>query len=395
LDRTAVDSPGGELTLRLAFLLYKYFPYGGMQRDFRRFVEETQKRGHDCRIYYISWQGDEIAGTELRRVPVSATSNHRRNERFSAWVTQDLAQDPVDGVIGFNKMPGLDVYYAADSCYLDKAINERGFLYRWGGRFRHFSAYEAAVFGVASATEILLISETEKVKFVRHYQTPEERMHMLPPGISRDRCVGDDAADRRKAAREALAVERDEQVLLFVGSGFIKKGLDRAIRALANVREEQPHQRLRLLVVGQDKERRFRRLARKLNVAEQVHFLGGRDDVADLLLAADTLVHPALDEAAGIVLLEALVAGLPVICTEVCGYAHHIAAAKAGLVLRSPFVQDDLNAAVLRCLDGVYRSQCRETGLTYSRLTDLYSMHSTGAELIEAAVARKLDRARG
>ena len=375
--------------MRLAFLLYKYFPYGGMQRDFRRFVEEVQARGHYCRIYCIDWQGEEIPGAELRKVPASAASNHRRNERFLAWVEKDLAADPVDGVVGFNKMPGLDVYYAADSCYLDKAMNERGSLYRRGGRFRHFADYERAVFGSASRTEILLISETEKAKFKHHYNTSEERMHMLPPGISRDRCAGADAAGRRKAIRDALGLAHGEQLLLFVGSGFIKKGLDRAIRALANVREEQPHQAIRLVVVGQDRERRFRRLAKKLGVQDLVYFLGGRDDVADLLLGADTLVHPALDEAAGIVLLEALVAGLPVICTDVCGYAHHIATAKAGMVLRSPFRQEDLNAAVLRSLDGVYRSQCRETGLTYARLTDLYSMHSSGAQLIESIIVGK------
>lgn len=381
--------------MKLAFLLYKYFPYGGMQRDFRRFVEECQARGHHCRIYYISWQGDAIADAELRHVPVKANTHHRRNEKFLAWVSSDLAADPVDGVVGFNKMPGLDVYYAADSCYLDKALNERGVLYRRGGRFRHFSAYEAAVFGPQSDTEILLISETEKAKFVQHYHTDEARMHMLPPGISPDRRAGPDAAERRRAAREQLGAETGEMLLLFVGSGFIKKGLDRALHALAHVREEQPHQKIRLLVVGQDKTRRFRWLARKLKVDEYVEFLGGRDDIPELLLGADTLIHPALDEAAGIVLLEALVAGLPVICTEVCGYAHHIVRAKAGLVLRSPFQQEDLNLAVLRCLDGVYRQQCRDTGLVYAEVTDLYSMHSTGAEIIERSVMHKLDKARG
>ena len=107
--------------MRLAFLLYKYFPYGGMQRDFARFVTEVQHRGHTCRVYYISWQGDPLPGVELCQVPVSAVSNHRRNERFTAWVQDHLQRNPVDGVVGFNKMPGLDVYYAADSCYLDKA----------------------------------------------------------------------------------------------------------------------------------------------------------------------------------------------------------------------------------------------------------------------------------
>ncbi len=377
--------------MRLAFLLYKYFPYGGMQRDFYRFVEETQLRGHECRIYYISWQGDPIPDAQMRHVPVKARTNHRRNELYYDWVQRDMAHDPVDGVIGFNKMPGLDVYYAADSCYLDKALTERGALYRRSARFRHFSAYEKAVFGPAADTEILLISETEKAKFLSHYHTDEARMHMLPPGISRDRCAGDDAQPRRRAAREMLGVKEGEHILLFVGSGFIKKGLDRAIRALAHALEEQPHLPMRLLVVGQDKERRFRRLAKKLNVKEQVQFLGGRDDIPELLLGADALIHPALDEAAGIVLLEALVAGLPVITTEECGYAHHIATAKAGLVLRSPFQQEDLNAAVLRTLDGFYRSQCRETGLTYARLTDLYSMHSTGAQLIETTIRHKLE----
>ena len=115
--------------MQLAFLLYKYFPFGGMQRDFRRFVEEVQARGHHCRIYYISWQGDALEGADLRRVPASATSNHRRDERFLHWVQADMAKDPVDGVIGFNKMPGLDVYYAADPCFLEKARTERGWLY--------------------------------------------------------------------------------------------------------------------------------------------------------------------------------------------------------------------------------------------------------------------------
>jgi UDP-glucose:(heptosyl)LPS alpha-1,3-glucosyltransferase len=381
--------------MRLAFLLYKYFPYGGMQRDFRRFVEETLKRGHQCRIYYISWQGDELPDVEIRRVPVSAMSNHRRNSLFLKWVQSDMAADPVDGVIGFNKMPGLDVYYAADSCYLDKALNERGWFYRQGARFRHFADYESAVFAPGSETRILLISDTERVKFEHHYHTPSDRMHMLPPGISRDRCAPEDAAERRRAIRLSLDVDSGEHLLLFVGSGFIKKGLDRAIQAVANIRQSQPNVRLRLLVVGQDKKRRFQKLAKRLKVGGTIQFLGGRDDVPELLLGADTLVHPALDEAAGIVLLEALVAGLPVVVTDVCGYAHHIVAARAGLVLRSPFQQVDLDDAIMRTLDGVYRARCRESALRYAQLTDLYSMHSTGAKLIEQFVEQKLENSDG
>lgn len=375
--------------MQLAFLLYKYFPYGGMQRDFRRFVEESQKLGHHCRVYYISWQGEPIAGADLREVPVSAMSNHRRNVRFSQWVQSDLARDPVDGVVGFNKMPGLDAYYAADSCYLDKAFNERNWWYRLGTRFRHFSDYEKAVFSAESDTQILLISETEKAKFKHYYHTPEERMHMLPPGIAINRKASPDSPERRRKMRLAMGLSDCDHVLLFVGSGFIKKGLDRAIQTLANLQKTMPGKNIRLLIVGQDKEIRFRRLATRLKVADQIEFLGGRDDIPELLLAADALIHPAKDEAAGIVLLEALVARLPVLVTDICGYAHHIERADAGVVMASPFQQQDLDLAVEQSFDSDFRARCAANAQRYADEEDLYSMHSTGAVLIQKFIEQK------
>ncbi len=375
--------------MKLAFLLYKYFPYGGMQRDFRRFVEECQQRGHQCRVYYHSWQGEPLADADLRQVPVSAMSNHRRNVLYRDWVCGDLQADPVDGVIGFNKMPGLDVYYAADSCYADWVQEERSWLYRLGPRYRHFSAWEEAVFGADSDTEILLISDTERRKFERHYHTDPARLHMLPPGISPDRRAPADAAQRRARKRAELELPANCHLLLFVGSGFRKKGLDRAIRALAAIQRETADHQLLLLIAGQDRELPFRMLARRLGVAQQVRFLGGRDDVPDLLLAADALIHPAVDEAAGIVLLEALVAGLPVLVTATCGYAHHIDTARAGIVLPVPFRQAALNAALRRSLNPDFLRQCQRRALEYADTEDLYSMHRTGAELIERFIAGK------
>lgn len=372
--------------MRLAFALYKYFPYGGLQRDFRRLAEELQRRGHHCRVYCISWQGELLAGIDLRLVPVAGVSNVRRNRRFLRWLQADLAADPVEGLIGFNKMPGLDLYYAADPCFLDRALHQRPWWYRLGARFRHFAAAERAVFGVDSRTEILLISATEQRKFQQYYRTPLSRMHLLPPGVSRDRRAPTDAAARGERKRRELGFASDACLLLLVGSGFITKGLDRAIRALAALCRRLPGRDIHLLIAGQDRERRFRRQARRQGVMDRVAFLGGRDDVADLMFAADVLVHPARSEAAGIVLLEALVAGLPVVVTDVCGYAGHVAAARAGIVLGSPFQQEALNDALAKSLDGQFRSDCRRNALAYAGREDLYSLHSSGADLIERIV---------
>jgi UDP-glucose:(heptosyl)LPS alpha-1,3-glucosyltransferase len=375
--------------MRLAFLIYKYFPYGGLQRDFARFVQELRQRGHDCRVYCTAWQGEELPAVELRIAPVVGGSNVRRNEHFLRWLQADLAAQPVDGVIGFNKMPGLDVYYAGDPCFIDTALRTRGPLYRLGWRFRHFAAWEKAVFDPAVSTQILLLSPGEKSRFERHYHTPPGRLHLLPPGVTPDRRRPLDAVARRAAARHGLGLTHDVHTLLFVGSGFITKGLDRAIRALATLQAAHPGRKLRLLVAGQDRVGRFALQARRDQVQDQVIFLGGRDDIPELMLAADVLVHPARSEAAGIVLLEALVAGLPVVATAACGYAHHVASAQGGVVLPEPFSRDALDRALSRTLDKAFLQQCRDNELAYAATQDLYSLHRAGADLIERTILLK------
>jgi UDP-glucose:(heptosyl)LPS alpha-1,3-glucosyltransferase len=78
-------------------------------------------------------------------------------------------------------------------------------------------------------------------------------------------------------------------------------------------------------------------LARKFGVAKNIRFLGLTDEISKLLLAADLFLHPAYREAAGMVIVEAIVAGLPVLTTASCGYAYHVKRAKAGLVVPLPF----------------------------------------------------------
>ena len=84
-------------------------------------------------------------------------------------------------------------------------------------------------------------------------------------------------------------------------------------------------------------------MTKQFSLENQIHFLGGRDDVTRFLIAADLMIHPAYSEGAGIVLLEAMMFGLPVLTNEVCGYAEHVGRAKAGIVISEPFQQYPLN----------------------------------------------------
>mgnify|MGYP002666758183 FL=1 len=120
-----------------------------------------------------------------------------------------------------------------------------------------------------------------------------------------------------------------------------------------------------------------------MGVEEQVQFFSGRDDVAELMSAADLLLHPAVQEAAGIVLLEAVVAGLPVLTTEVCGYAGYINAAQCGVVIPEPFEQENLNTALFDALqNNEQRSRWAGNARHFADTKDLYSLADKAADII-------------
>jgi len=370
--------------MQLAFCLFEYFPYGGMQRNFLRIALTCQARGHSVRVYTLEWQGEIPPGFEVQLVPVRAWWNHHRCRKFAAWVETDLARRPVDRVIGFNKMPSLDVLYAADStCFEEKARTLHSPFYRLGSRYRCYAALERAAFAPGSRTEILMISRTQHPSpFERYYGTPPERFHLLPPGISADRRATADAPVIRAAFRSEFGLGDDDLLMLHVGSSFKRKGLDRSLKALAAL-PETLRRRTRLFVIGKDSSHPFLPQILLLGLGKRVVFLGARDDVPRFLLGADLLIHPAYSEDTGMALLEAVVAGLPVLVTDVCGFAHYIEEAQAGCLVASPFVQKALDIALAGMLaDPDARARWSRNALAFSEHADIYSRHEKAADFI-------------
>ncbi len=373
----------------IAFCLFKYFPFGGLQRDFLKVALECRARGHRVRAYVLDWQGEVPEGFAVVRVPVDRWTNHGAYRAYARWVAADLAARRVAAVVGFNKMPGLDLYYAADPCFADKARRHwAGFLYRCTGRCRQLSALERAVFEPGAKTVTLAITQAQIDAFRTHYGTSGQRFRLLPPGLGKDRRRPADAAAIRSGFRRRFGLGDDEPLLLLVGSGFVTKGLDRALRALAGL--PPALRKTRLFAVGEDNPKPFLRLARKLGVAARVRLLPGSDDVVRFLLGADLLLHPAYSESGGIVLLEAAIAGLPVIATQACGFAHHIEQADAGLVIAEPFDQGRLDQTVAAALlDPSRRAAWAANGIRYGEREALFDMPKRAADSIEAAIKGK------
>lgn len=383
------DVPAGQQgdVLRLTFATLRYYPFGGLEKSFLNICKEAIRRGHVLTIYCSSWEGERLPGARIIEVPLSKHSNHARLAEFHQKVMAARSHEPDDVFVGFKRIPDLDLYYNGDVCFIDEAARKHGRWYQWTPRYRHMAAFEQAVFSTEVGTEILFISPREKEIYQRVYGTPEQRFHELPAGIDKQAIRAVEREQARVQVRAELGCASDDTVLIMVGSDFRRKGVDRAIRALAAAN----HPRARLWVVGTGERAPYVRLANKLGVAAQVQFLGGRSDVPVLLGAADILFHPAVVETAGNAILEGMVAGLPVIVSASAGFSAHVARAGGGLVVDDqPFEQARFDEAVARLLASPSLAMALGSkGYAYADETDLYRRPKVAVDVMEAIARRK------
>ena len=348
-----------------AMLLFRCFPHGGLQTDFRRILDECIRRGHHVTVFCGSWEGPLPEGANVQIVPCRSLNNHRTAQCFQQKVSVLLKKKKFDLVLGFNRMAGLDVYFAADSCF---ATDHRGLLGRiFNPRVRVFSRMEKAVFAPESHTRILALTRGQQAQYMKQYHTPEERFMLIPPGIDKSCRMPDDPqkiTEARQKIRREFNIPPDARLLVEIGSSFQTKGVDRNILAWPALPQD-----VHLLVAGREKSSRFRRLAETLGMTNRIHFAGPRNDIPELLFAADGMVHPARREAAGNVLAEAAAAGLPVLCSGICGYADIVRAA-GGMVLDGPFRQADWNQALTEFLGAL--EEHRRQAVQYARNADLF-----------------------
>ena len=367
--------------MNIAICLYTYFPYGGLQRDFLKIAEILVKRGHQVRVYTRKWNSEQKPNwLDIVIVPTSAFSNHSKNIQYYNWVQSHLKEHPVDKVVGFNKMPNLDVYYGADVCFLEKS-EHKNFFYKLSGRYRHYAEFEKLTVGPGLKTKLLIITPNQKRDFQKHYQTEDERFYLLPPGISPDRKYSNFPLQARETFRQKHKLSEDDFLLLEIGSDFKRKGVDRSIQALAAL-PEALRKKTFLYVIGQDKENEFTKLAQKLGVDTQVYFWGGRDDVPNFIAGSDLFLHPARSENTGTAILEAMVGGLPEIVTDVCGYAPFVKDANTGFVLTSPYNQSEFNDCLLKSLDRALLDSWSKNAKRYADSQDLYSLPEKAADII-------------
>lgn len=367
--------------MKLAFCLLSYFPQGGLQQEFMNIAQACSERGHDIDVYTMEWLGPRPSNFNIYIIPKRGWTNHSQSYHFAQQVNAKINSAHYDKVIGFNKMPGLDIYFAADDCLQANPKYQQSWLRRLLPRYRVYKRLEQAVFTDNTHNIILVPSERTKQQYLSYYPHAQSRMHVLPPGISRHFIPTDNYDNIRHQTREQLGIADNEWLLITIASYFHTKGVDRAIRSLQSL-PGYIKNHCHMIVVGGDDPQPYQGLTQD---NQNIRFLGGCDDTISLLWAADLMIHLARADSGGKVILEALAAGVPVLATDCCGYAQHISQAQAGAVLKTPFDQHQADQLLQQSLSKSTIKHWHQQALNYSQTNDLYSLVERTLALIEDA----------
>jgi UDP-glucose:(heptosyl)LPS alpha-1,3-glucosyltransferase len=376
--------------MKFLLAIYRYNPFGGLQRDTLRLIRELTGRGHKVVVFTTAWDGPEPpAGTELEYASASKLrSNHANMTKYAEAFRNRLEQRDFDVSVAMSRIPGADFHFAADVCMKVYWSNlHSAFALRLNPRYAAYLRLERAVAAPPSKTRIACIAQTQMRDYAAAYGTEPDRMFLLPPGMDQAcrRPPEPEAHAIRAGVRRSNSAQSGDTVILIVSNSIYNKGTDRAIAAVAALPDGMK-KTIRLWFVGNLPEKRIMKALRKAGIAGQSVLLGQTDGVRDFMLGADLFLHPARNESAGSALIEALAAGLPALTTDICGFAPFVSNA-TGTVLKSPFRQDELVrmlSDMLPRLDGL-----KEQTLAYAEKEDFCSRARVFADILERGNANR------
>lgn len=376
-DPTAVA--GGDQRPHVALVFKQLRASGGAEQMaglmldvFRSFDVRLSVLARDCERTPDGFGFHRVDPPHLGRIGRASGFAHAACERL-----RDLTPDLV---FSQEYIPCCHVYRAGGGVHAEWLRQRRRVLgpvrRAWNRIEPHQNdklALERATYESGALRAVICNSAMVRDDILRHYRIAPGRLHVIENAIDPAAYRRPDGAGaRRRALRTELDVPEDAMLWLFVGSGFERKGLAAALRALARCPD-----RAHLAVVGRDHRLwRYRLLAARLGIARRVRFVGRQDDVRPYYWAADALIHPALYEPYGLVVLEAMAAGLPVLGSRQCGAANALIRDGENGFLRDALDVDGWAEAMARIETADDRGSWAEAAVAAAAAHDLPRLHA-------------------
>lgn len=295
--------------MNIAFARRGYSPTGGAENYLRRLGSGLVETGHAVELFTTAkWPAHQWPYG--KRTTLHATSPIG----FADELERVRRNAECDLLVSLERVWRCDFYRAGDGvhrAWLERRAKTSGPLRRLAAKLNRKHSdllrLEEALFQKRGAGRVIANSRMVKDEIVKFYDYPADQIDLVYTGVPLE--LFSDVHKYRHEKRQMLNLSEANVALLFVGSGWERKGLRETIDAIEQCKDS----RLRLLVAGRGNERRFNSDAAK--------FFGVVQDMPSLYAAADIFILPTYYDPFSNACLEALASGLPVITTRDNGFS--------------------------------------------------------------------------
>lgn len=303
--------------MKLAIVRQKYTPFGGAERFVARALDALRAQGTTVEIIARSW-GADATGITCNPFYLGRTW---RDASFARCVQDVIASGRFNLVQSHERIPGCHIFRAGDgvhATWLELSGKSLSWLSPW---HRYTLAAEAAMFRHPDLRAVICNSHMVRDDIARRFPAAADKLNVIYNAIDPAEFNPGLRDTHRTPLRIELGADETAPVILFVGSGYARKGVATLIEALVRMSTKTAE----AWIVGRDKdEAHYRRIATRLGVARRVRFLGAQIDVRPFYAAADVFCLPTLYDPLPNAVLEAFACGLPVATTTSCGAAELI-----------------------------------------------------------------------
>ncbi len=333
---------------KIAVVVPKYGLVGGGERFVFEVTERMARKGrYEFHVYANRWQGASGSPVIFHKVPSISFPRSIRPFVFPWFAQRMIDRRGYDLIHSHERIFHADIVslHCTPHEYWVREIRRKSFP---SLSDRGAIAIEKQMIRNGGSSWFLPVSSIAEDAFKSYYHSLPGRWQVMHPGVDCSRFSTPDRELCRREIRREFGIGDNDLLLLFVGMNFEVKGLDTILEAVAKARAAKPERGIRLLVVGRGDEKRYGRMAQSLGIAEAVIFAGTRTDgIERYYKASDTFIMLSLFDTFGMVVLEAMAAGLPVVISPNVGAKDLVVEGVNGFVISQP---GDAGAAAERIL---------------------------------------------
>ncbi len=326
---------------------------GGVERYVWLLARELARRGHDVHIIARRLPEPPHPAVRFHEVRMGGVFSFLKILLFAVRVREILRRERFDIIHSCDRIFSCDIYRAGEGLHREWLEVSSRYMPKWQTFFKRLDPlhllllrFEARLMKKENARRVTAISRRGAEEIQRHFG--REDVPIIYNGVDPEEFRPPEGSEKENVRGE-LDIPDDAFVVLYVGSGFFRKGLRYLVEGFSRLGEEG---RPPLLVVaGRGSALPYERLANSLGVAERVRFCGTEIPASRLYHSADVFVFPTLYEPFGNVCLEALASGLPCVFSSKSGGAEIVKDGESGLVLNEPTDVDEIARLIRICMD--------------------------------------------